>query len=161
MDFPVFEASTTAGPQGKWALAAGRSSGRHAAALDTDAGTGAPPKRGARSKLVLLGGALLAVLILGFVLVLPALAGGSTEEGSEQPSPAAATPSVAPTSASPSPVRPSASAAAGEYQEPYYPPPAKPTTEAPEEDWYDDGDWPEDTEGWDDDDWREWWEENY
>ncbi|MFG1926326.1 hypothetical protein [Cryptosporangium sp. NPDC048952] len=138
------------GTQGKWALNAGRGP------------AGGPvlgarnPKTTARNKLIVLGGVLIAVLIVGFVLVLPALAGDSADE--TKPSPAAATPTAAPTSASPSPTppRPSASAAGGEYVEPYVPPAPKPTSASPDEDEDEgDGDWDND---WDDDD-SPWWED--
>jgi len=148
MDFPVFEAAPhVSGTQGKWALSASRPTGSGSEA----------PNGSSRSKLLLIGGgALLAILILGSVLVLTALTGDASDKSSGKPSPAAATPTSAPTPASPSPspspTRPSASAAGGEYEEPYYPPPPKKTTEAPTEDPGDwDDEWPPDD--WDDDDW--------
>ena len=140
LDFPVFAAAPhVSGTQGKWALSAGPPGGPGGPLLGAR-----NPKTSTRNKLIVLGGVVLAVLIVGFVLVLPALAGDSADEA--KPSPAAATPTTAPTSASPSPSppRPSASAAGGEYVEPYVPPPVpKQTTESPdeEEDDWDDGEW--------------------
>jgi hypothetical protein len=153
MDFPVFEAAPhVSGTQGKWALSAGRLAAPSAPKPGAPK-PGAPnAKTNTRNKLIVLGGVVLAVLIVGFVLVLPALAGDSADKA--KPSPTAATPTTAPTSASPSPPRPSASAAGGEYVAPYVPPPApKQTTESPDDedgDW-DDGDW--DDGGWEDGGW--------
>ncbi len=152
LDFPVFQtAPHDDGTNGRWALSA------------TKSPTGGPvlgarnPRTTTRNKLIVLGGVLVAVLIVGFVLVLPALAGGGDSADKTETKPA--TPTAAPTSASPTPSptppRPSASAAGGEYVPPYVPPAPKPTSESPtDEDEYDEGDW---NDEWGDD--SPWWED--